>query len=129
MVSNSLGLLLTYLAYITALLLVPAADDTAVDSSDHVLIMFMLQILSSTKALWYLGGEATHMQQLKSQDTNMAGVPAVHFPHAVWNERYKSRPLAPPSADAMQPSALWIGTLCMVLLHQMHSGWVITANV
>lgn len=79
------------------------------------LVMSMLQLLGSTKSLWYLGGEPAHIQQLQSQDTGMTGVPAIHFPNAVWVERYKSR-LLDPSADAMQPSALWIGTVWLSLL-------------
>lgn len=76
--------------------------------------MSMLQLLSKTAAMWYLGGEAAHIQQLQTQDIRLAGVPAVHFPDAVWHERYKARPSAAVTPDAMQPSALWIGRVSIV---------------
>lgn len=80
--------------------------------------MSLLQLLSKTAAMWYLGGEAAHIQQLQTQDIRIAGVPAVHFADAVWHERYKVRPSAAVTSDAMQPSALWIGRVQLsVVLH------------
>ena len=96
----------------TALQPESGTDDTVTGDSaatHRYLTMSMLQLLSKTAAMWYLGGEAAHVQQLQTQDTRIASVPAVHFPDAVWHERYKARPSAAATPDAMQPSALWIG--------------------
>ncbi|KAL3152007.1 hypothetical protein ABBQ32_001126 [Trebouxia sp. C0010 RCD-2024] len=95
---------------------------TALTSNNHQ--CSMEQLLSKTAAMWYLGGEAAHIQQLQTQDIRIAGVPAVHFADAVWHERYKVRPSAAVTSDAMQPSALWIGLItvleCASASQQIH---------
>ena len=70
--------------------------------------------MSKTKAIWYLGGEQVHIQQLQSQDPSIANVPAIHFPYATWKEQYKARTAPASAGAAMEPSPLWIGN-CLLL--------------
>ena len=69
----------------------------------------VLQLMSSTKALWFFGGEQSHIQQLQMQDASIAHVPATHFPLQLWQERYQARNPTPSSTAEMEPSPLWIG--------------------
>lgn len=68
-------------------------------------------MLANTKAIWYLGGEEGAIVQLQNQDSTVASIPVVHFPAALWQQRYQTRSLTLPSAANMQPSPLWIGEL------------------
>lgn len=72
------------------------------------------QMLANTKAIWYLGGEQGAIVQLQNQDSNVASIPAVHFPAALWKQRYQTRSITSPLAADMQPSPLWIGLLTVL---------------
>jgi len=70
------------------------------------------QILVNTKALWFVGGEQDTIAQLQDQDPLLAGIPAVHFPAALWKQRYQTRLPSSSSAADLQPSLIWIGKCC-----------------
>ncbi|KAL0033265.1 hypothetical protein WJX77_001105 [Trebouxia sp. C0004] len=72
------------------------------------------QILVNTKALWFVGGEQDTIAQLQDQDPVLAGIPAVHFPAALWKQRYQARLSSLPSAADLQPSLTWIGLLTVL---------------
>jgi len=71
-----------------------------------------MQILVNTKALWFVGGEQDTIAQLQDQDPPLAGIPAVHFPAALWKQRYQTRLPSLSSAADLQPSLTWIGKCC-----------------
>lgn len=71
------------------------------------------QVLVNTKALWFVGGEQDTIAQLQDQDPPLAGIPAVHFPAALWKQLYLTTLPSLSSAD-LQPSLAWIGLLTVL---------------
>lgn len=67
-----------------------------------------MQMLRRPKAVWYLGGQISQVEEVHSSSA-LKSISAVHFPPDVWRQQYSSSLPAGSEATDKQPSALWIG--------------------